>query len=71
MIITDQFMPGVKCRELVTHARQIRGDIPIILCSGSEEALQDLQKARLNVQRLLPKPLSRSESGEAIQNVLA
>ena len=71
MIITDQFMPGLKGHELVTYIRQIREDIPVILCSGSEEALQELQEERKDIQRFLPKPFSRSELAEAIQDVLA
>ena len=67
MIITDQFMPGLKGHELVTHVRQIREDIPVILCSGSEEALQELQEEREDIQRFLPKPFSRSE----LEDVLA
>lgn len=71
IIITDQFMPGLKGHELVTHVRKIREDIPVILCSGSEEALQELQEQRKDIQRFLPKPFSRSELAEAIQDVLA
>jgi CheY-like chemotaxis protein len=71
MIITDQFMPGLKGDELVIQIRRIREDIPVILCSGSEEALQELQEERIDVQIFLPKPFSRSELAEAIQDVLA
>lgn len=71
IIITDQFMPGLKGHELVTHVRRIREDIPVILCSGSEEALQELREERIDVQIFLPKPFSRSELAEAIQDVLA
>ncbi len=74
MIITDQFMPGLKGHELVIQIRQIREDIPVILCSGSDEALQELQELqgqREDIQRFLLKPFSRSELAEAIQDVLA
>lgn len=71
IIITDQFMPGLKGHELVTLARKIREDIPVILCSGSEEVLQELDSEGIGVQRFLPKPFSRSELAEAIQSVLA
>jgi CheY-like chemotaxis protein len=71
VIITDLFMPGLKGHELVIHVRQIREDIPVILCSGSEEALQELQEQRKDIQRFLSKPFSRSELAEAIQDVLA
>jgi CheY-like chemotaxis protein len=69
IIITDQFMPGLKGHELITHIRQIREDIPVILCSGSEEALQELQEQRKDIQRFLPKPFSRSELAEAIRGL--
>jgi CheY-like chemotaxis protein len=71
LIITDQFMPGLNGHELVTHVHQIREDIPVILCSGSEEALQELKEKRKDIQKFLPKPFSRSELAEAIQDVLA
>jgi CheY-like chemotaxis protein len=71
LIITDQFMPGLKGHELVTHVRQLREDIPVILCSGSEEVLYELQEQRKDIQRFLPKPFSRHELAEAIQDILA
>jgi len=71
LIITDQFMPGMKGHEFVTHIHQIREDIPVILCSGSDETLQELQEQREDIQRFLPKPFSRSELAEAIRDVLA
>ena len=71
LVITDQFMPWMKGHELVIQIRKIREDIPVILCSGSEEALQELQGQRKDIQRFLPKPFSRSELAEAIEDVLA
>jgi CheY-like chemotaxis protein len=71
MVITDQFMPGLKGHELVTHVRQIRENIPVILCSGSEESLQELQDQRKDIQRFLPKPFSRSDLVNAIHDVIA
>jgi len=71
MIITDQFMPGLKGDELVTQIRQIREDIPVILCSGSEDALQELQEERKDIQRFLSKPISRSELAEVVQELLS
>ena len=56
---------------IALRSRGIREDIPVILCSGSEEALQELQEERKDIQIFLPKPFSRSELAEAIQDVLA
>ena len=71
IIITDQFMPGLKGHELVVLARRIRKDIPVIIFSGSEEVLQELQGEGVDVQRFLPKPFSRSELAAAIKEILA
>ena len=50
MIITDQFMPRMKGNELVISVREIRKDIPVIVCSGSEGALQELQEQMRDFQ---------------------
>ena len=37
-VITDSRMPGLEGRELVTHIRSLRTDIPILVVSGGVEA---------------------------------
>jgi CheY-like chemotaxis protein len=71
LLLTDQVMPWMKGDELATHVHEIRKGFPVIVCSGSEGALQELQEEREDIQRFLPKPFSRSELAEAIQDVLA
>ncbi|MGD0819906.1 MAG: response regulator [Desulfomonilia bacterium] len=71
MIITDQFMPRMKGDELVISVREIRKDIPVIVCSGSEGALQELQKQMRDFQEFLLKPFSRSELADTIHRILA
>jgi len=70
MIITDQNMPEMKGHEMVTHMREIRKDIPVIVCSGSEGALQELQDQRTDINEFILKPFSRSELEIATQHVL-
>jgi CheY-like chemotaxis protein len=70
IIITDQFMPGLKGHELVLLIRKIREDIPVILFSGYEEVLVELQGEGIDIQRFLPKPFSKSELAEAIKDLL-
>ncbi|HVN70631.1 MAG TPA: PAS domain S-box protein [Desulfomonilia bacterium] len=69
MIITDQVMPRMKGHELAIKARRIREDIPIILCSGSEEALRVLQDKKTDVHAYMLKPFTRSELENAIAQV--
>jgi CheY-like chemotaxis protein len=70
VIITDQIMPGMRGHELASHIREIRKDIPIIVCSGSEGALQELQKQRTDIHEFILKPFSKSELTDAIARVL-
>lgn len=71
MIITDQFMPRMKGHELVNSVRAIRKDIPVIVCSGSEGALQEMQEQMRDFQEFLLKPFSRSELADTIHRILA
>jgi CheY-like chemotaxis protein/two-component sensor histidine kinase len=70
MIITDQVMPRMKGHILASHIRKIREDIPIIICSGSEEALRELQEKMADISEFILKPFSRSQLAEAIDRVL-
>jgi CheY-like chemotaxis protein len=70
MIITDQFMPRMKGDELAISVREIRKDIPVIVCSGSEGALQELQEQMRDFQEFLLKPFSRSELTDTIHRIL-
>ncbi|MGD0211393.1 MAG: response regulator [Desulfomonilia bacterium] len=70
MIITDQFMPRMKGHELVISVREIRKDIPVIVCSGSDGALQELQEQMRDFQEFLLKPFSRSELTDTIHRIL-
>ena len=71
MIITDQFMPRMKGHELVNSVRAIRKDIPVIVCSGSEGALQEMHEQMRDFQEFLLKPFSRSELADTIHRILA
>lgn len=55
MLVTDQTMPGISGVELIRKLREIRSDLPIILCSGYSEDLivEDVKKIGV---RYLSKP---------------
>jgi len=40
LLITDHIMPGMKGIEPATKVREIRKDVPVIFCSGCEEAIE-------------------------------
>ncbi|MGA1870033.1 MAG: PAS domain S-box protein [bacterium] len=57
LLITDQMMPKMMGVELVKEVRKIRSDIPIILCTGFEEIINELQCKDLGIQEYVTKPI--------------
>jgi CheY-like chemotaxis protein len=71
LLITDQIMPRMKGHELATCVHEIRKDFPVIVCSGSEGALQELQEQRADIHEYILKPFSRSELTDAVLRILS
>ena len=58
MIITDMTMPTMLGTDLADQIRQLRPNIPIILCTGHNELITDEKISKLDIQALLMKPFS-------------
>lgn len=56
-VITDSRMPGLDGRELVTHIRALRSDIPILVVSGAVETA-NRANASDSATRYFAKPVS-------------
>lgn len=70
VVITDQTMPILTGATLVEELRQVRPDIPIILCTGLSHTM-DAEKARaLGVDAFVMKPGVTEELAVTIQHVL-
>jgi PAS domain S-box-containing protein len=70
LVITDQTMPYMTGEVLAREMRQIRPDIPIILCTGFSHTI-DAERARAQgINAFLMKPLTACELGRTIQRVL-
>lgn len=70
LLITDQVMPRMRGHELATHVHEIRKDLPVIICSGSEEAIQELQKHQADIHEYIHKPFSKDQLMDAMQRAL-
>ena len=56
LLITDQTMPEMSGVELVTKVRGLRPEIPIILCTGYSESINEVGAAEMDINYLL-KPV--------------
>jgi CheY-like chemotaxis protein len=70
LLITDQTMPHMTGSELAREIRHIRQDIPIILCSGFSEQMNEEKIKKMGIQAFVMKPLIMSELAQIIRKVL-
>ncbi|ABC76091.1 response regulator [Syntrophus aciditrophicus] len=70
LIITDMTMPQMTGTVLSRHLLQIRGDIPIILCTGYSEFITEKEAKELGIREFIMKPLFMKELATVIRRVL-
>jgi len=70
LIISDMTMPKMTGDELAKKILAIRPDIPIILCTGFSEHINEEQAKAIGVRKLIMKPFIMREMAEAIRQVL-
>jgi CheY-like chemotaxis protein len=57
MVITDQSMPEMTGADLAAEMLKIRPDLPVVLCTGYSNLIDEEEIKDLGVQRLLSKPI--------------
>jgi two-component system, cell cycle sensor histidine kinase and response regulator CckA len=70
LVISDQTMPKMTGSDLAAALLSIRPDIPIILCSGYADTLDEDRMKNIGVQELVLKPFVFSELAEIARKVL-
>ena len=70
LVICDMTMPKMTGEKLAGKLRSIRPDVPIIVCTGYSNRLSELTAEKLGVNALLMKPITMSQIGKVIREVL-
>ena len=70
IVVTDMNMPGLTGMQLAKEILSIRPELPIIICTGFSEWLNEEQVYKLGVKGLLMKPMSKARIAETIRNLL-
>ncbi len=70
LVLTDMSMPGMNGAELAQKILQIRADMPIVLCSGFSELINEKKAKAIGVREYVMKPLIRNEIAQAIRRSL-
>lgn len=70
LVVTDQNMPSMTGDELVTEILAVRPDVPIILCTGFSDKIDEKKARKIGVRHYLTKPTSLSTLSKTIRSVL-
>jgi PAS domain S-box-containing protein len=70
LVITDMTMPNMTGIELADEILKVRSDIPIILCTGYSEMIDEEKSKKFGIRAFLMKPVSLEEIARTIRKVL-
>ena len=70
LVITDMTMPKMTGAELATKLLEIRSDIPIILCTGFSELMDEKKINAIGIREYIMKPVIRNNIAGTIRKVL-
>lgn len=70
LLITDQTMPQMTGLELIRELKNVRQDLPTILCTGYSSKVSPDELNRLNVDAFCLKPLKLADLAHTVRNVL-
>jgi YesN/AraC family two-component response regulator len=70
LVITDQTMPHLTGTQLARELKDIRPDLPVILCTGFSDQINPKDTAAMGVHQFLMKPLDLQHLTTAIKEVM-
>jgi len=70
LIISDLTMPGMTGIELIFELTGLGINLPVILCTGFSNDVSEENAESFGISKFLVKPISRSELGEALGEIL-
>ena len=70
LVITDQTMPNMEGSELAKELMNIRPDIPIILCTGYSEQIDERSAKEKGISAFVMKPIVMQQIAQTIRDVL-
>lgn len=70
LLVTDMNMPGSSGADLIKKIRDIRKDIPVVLCTGFSETMNEQTTRALGSARHILKPVTQSELNEVLRSLL-
>ena len=70
LVITDQTMPKMTGHELALALMKIRPDLPVVLCTGYSELIDEKNARKLGIQEFIIKPFTMEMLSDATWKAL-
>jgi len=70
LVITDMTMPNMTGKKLASELKTFRPDLPIILCTGFSDQIDEKESKEMGIDAFIMKPIIRSEIAHTIREVL-
>ena len=70
LVITDMTMPDITGDKLAQTLKEIRPNIPVILCTGFNKKIAQKNADELGVEALIIKPASRDDLAKTVRKLL-
>jgi PAS domain S-box-containing protein len=70
LVISDMTMPAMTGDTLATELMKIRPDIPVIICTGYSERIDDQRAQELGIKGLMMKPFTIRSLAKTVRNAL-
>ena len=71
LVLTDLMMLDMMGDEIAEKILSIRPSVPVVVMTGTPENLPDKKAEAMGICKVLGKPLTRAELGEAIRQALS
>ncbi len=70
LVITDMTMPNMSGDRLAIEIMKLRPGVPVIICTGHSDLMDEKKAASLGIHAFLMKPLDRLELTQTVRRVL-
>ncbi len=70
LVVTDMAMPNMTGDQLAVKLKAVRPDIPIVICTGFSERIDENKAKTLGIKGFLMKPILMSELSETVRKAL-
>ena len=70
LVITDMTMQNMTGKDLAKELMSIRPDIPIILCTGFSEQIDEKRAEEMGINAFVVKPIVMRQMAQTIREVL-